>query len=43
MLLQKMTWQEINSLDRSTLVVATFGAIEQHGPHLPMETDALIG
>ncbi|HZY73975.1 MAG TPA: creatininase family protein [Edaphobacter sp.] len=43
MLLQEMTWQEINALDRSTIVVATFGAIEQHGTHLPLETDALIG
>jgi len=43
MLLQEMTWQEIDALDRSTIVVATFGAMEQHGTHLPLETDALIG
>ena len=43
MLLQEMTWQEIDALDRNTLVVATFGAMEQHGTHLPLETDALIG
>jgi creatinine amidohydrolase len=43
MLLQEMTWQEIDALNRSTVVVATFGAMEQHGTHLPMETDALIG
>lgn len=43
MLLQEMTWQEIDALDRTTLVVATFGAMEQHGAHLPLETDALIG
>jgi creatinine amidohydrolase len=43
MLLQEMTWQEIDALDRSTVVVATFGAMEQHGMHLPLETDALIG
>lgn len=43
MLLQEMTWQAIDALDRSTLVVATFGAMEQHGTHLPLETDALIG
>jgi creatinine amidohydrolase len=43
MLLQEMTWQEIDALDRSTVVVATFGAMEQHGTHLPLETDALIG
>ena len=38
-----MTWQEIDALDRSTIVVATFGAMEQHGTHLPMATDTLIG
>ncbi len=43
MLLQEMTWQQIDALNRSTVVVATFGAMEQHGPHLPLETDALIG
>ena len=43
MLLQEMTWQEIDALDRSTVVIATFGAMEQHGTHLPLETDALIG
>lgn len=43
MFLQEMTWQEIDALNRSTVVVATFGAMEQHGMHLPLETDALIG
>lgn len=43
MQLQEMTWQEIDALDRATVVVAQFGAVEQHGPHLPLETDALIG
>ncbi|HWR13573.1 MAG TPA: creatininase family protein [Terriglobales bacterium] len=42
MRLAEMTWQEINQLDRSTVVVVPFGAMEQHGPHLPMETDSLI-
>ena len=43
MQLQHMTWQEIDRLDRNTVVVAQFGAMEQHGLHLPMNTDALIG
>ena len=43
MFLAEMTWQQINELDRSTVVVASFGAMEQHGLHLPLETDALIG
>jgi creatinine amidohydrolase len=42
MFLAEMTWQQVNQLDRSTIVVVTFGAMEQHGAHLPFETDALI-
>jgi creatinine amidohydrolase len=43
MFLSEMTWQEVNALDRSTIVLAQFGAMEQHGAHLPLETDTLIG
>src|SRR3569833_4644967 len=43
MLLQEMTWQEVDALDRATLGAATVGAMEQHGTHLPLETDTLIG
>src|SRR6266446_447913 len=43
MFLAEMTWQEIDKLDRSTVVVASFGAMEQHGAHLPLETDTLVG
>jgi creatinine amidohydrolase len=43
--LDRLTWPEIRAeLDggRDTVVVA-FGATEQHGPHLPLGTDAMIG
>lgn len=43
--LDRMAWPDIKAeLDagRDTVVVA-FGATEQHGPHLPLATDALIG
>lgn len=43
MMLEQLTWQEVDSLDRNTVVVVPFGAMEQHGPHLPLKTDALIG
>ena len=43
MQLEELTWQQVDSLDRSTVVVAQFGALEQHGRHLPLNTDALIG
>jgi creatinine amidohydrolase len=42
-----MRWSELNSrqftkLARETLCVLPIGAIEQHGPHLPVATDYLI-
>jgi creatinine amidohydrolase len=43
--LDRLTWPQIRAeLDggRDTVVVA-FGATEQHGPHLPLGTDAMIG
>ena len=43
--LDKMTWPEVGAeLDagRDTMVIA-FGATEQHGPHMPLATDALLG
>ena len=43
--LDRMTWPEVKAelqRGRDTVVVA-FGATEQHGPHLPLATDALLG
>lgn len=43
--LDRLTWPEVQAqLDsgRDTVVIA-FGATEQHGPHLPLATDALLG
>jgi creatinine amidohydrolase len=43
--LDRLTWPEVRAeleAGRDTVVVA-FGATEQHGPHLPLATDALIG
>ena len=43
--LDRMTWPEVKAEQergRDTVVVA-FGATEQHGPHLPLATDALLG
>src|SRR3990172_9619053 len=40
-----MTWPDIrDELSRGrTTVVVPFGAVEQHGPHLPLGTDAIFG
>ncbi|HWX97324.1 MAG TPA: creatininase family protein [Solirubrobacteraceae bacterium] len=43
--LDRLTWPEIRAEQergRDTVVVA-FGATEQHGPHMPLATDALLG
>ncbi len=42
MLLADATWKEIQALDKRTVVVVPFGAMEQHGLHLPMKTDAAV-
>jgi len=43
--LDRMSWPEIEAEregGRDTVVMA-FGATEQHGPHMPLATDALLG
>ncbi|MDP2675848.1 MAG: creatininase family protein [Dehalococcoidia bacterium] len=43
--LERMTWPEVREeLSRGrTTVIVPFGAFEQHGPHLPLGTDAIFG
>lgn len=40
---ETLTSNEVAGLDRDIPVVLNVAAIEQHGPHLPLETDAVIG
>ncbi len=43
--LDRLSWPEVRAelqAGRDTVVIA-FGATEQHGPHMPLATDALIG
>ncbi len=41
--LAEMTWEEARDIDRGrTVAVLPVGAIEAHGPHLPLATDCLI-
>ncbi len=35
------TWPEVDASDRNVLVVPV-GSLEQHGPHLPLDTDAFV-
>lgn len=41
--LAEMTWEEVRDLDRGrTVAILPVGAVEAHGPHLPLSTDVLI-
>ncbi|MCB1457744.1 MAG: creatininase family protein [Nitratireductor sp.] len=40
---ETLTSAEIGSMDKSLPVLLNLAAIEQHGPHLPLNTDAVIG
>jgi creatinine amidohydrolase len=41
--LAEMTWEEVRDLERArTVAILPVGAVEAHGPHLPLMTDVLI-
>lgn len=45
LLLTQLTSRQVDAeiaRGRTTIVVP-FGALEQHGPHLPLDTDAILG
>jgi creatinine amidohydrolase len=41
-ILANLRWPEVEALDRETTVLIPTGSIEQHGPHLPLQTDTRI-
>jgi creatinine amidohydrolase len=39
----EMSWEEVRDLDRANaIVILPVGAVEAHGPHLPLATDVII-
>ncbi len=41
--LSEMTWTEVRDLDpEATVAILPVGAVEAHGPHLPLSTDRII-
>ncbi len=41
--LAQLTWEDVRDIDRrQAVVVLPVGAIEAHGPHLPLDTDIVI-
>jgi creatinine amidohydrolase len=43
--IEEMTWPEVRAALNAgrTTVIAAAGSMEQHGPHLPIQTDTLLG
>ena len=39
---QDLTWPDFRALPANTVAVLPVGAIEQHGPHLPVAVDTAI-
>ena len=37
-----LTWPEVDALDPRPVLVVPMGSTEQHGPHLPLDTDTRI-
>ena len=42
MLLQELTWMEVDKLSRDMPVVVPVAALEQHGRHLPVFVDSML-
>jgi creatinine amidohydrolase len=40
--LASMTWEEVRALEAGAVAILPVGAIEAHGPHLPLATDGII-
>ena len=38
----ELTWEEIRDLDKDRVVLLPIATIEDHGPHLPVNTDGII-
>ena len=43
MIWEQLVHTDFASIDRATPVVVNIAAIEQHGPHLPLDVDCRIG
>ena len=42
--LYDLTWEDVKEyLERKTTIILPAGSTEQHGPHLPLVTDAMVG
>ncbi len=39
----KLTWEEVRDADKDRVIILTVSATEDHGHHLPLDTDTVLG
>ena len=39
----QLTWEEVRAADKDRVLLLNVSATEDHGPHLPLDTDAVLG
>ena len=39
----KLTWEEVRDADKDRVVILNVSATEDHGPHMPLDTDTVLG
>jgi creatinine amidohydrolase len=39
----KLSWEEVRDADKDRVVILNVSATEDHGPHMPLDTDTVLG
>lgn len=39
----KLSWEEVRDIDKDRVVILNVSATEDHGPHMPLDTDTVLG
>ncbi|QPZ92384.1 creatininase family protein [Thioclava electrotropha] len=39
----KLTWEQVRDADKDRVVILNVSATEDHGPHMPLDTDTVLG
>ena len=39
----KLTWEEVRDADKDRVVILPVSATEDHGPHMALDTDTVLG
>lgn len=38
-----LTWEQVRDADKDRVVILNVSATEDHGPHMPLDTDTVLG